>query len=292
MLLFLLFCVLSFTTADTLTKLTRQPIQSSEDFLTTVSPEILFTNTEVWYRSTTNETIRVSHPEQPLPLPAPLLPYRTEFVELPNNRVLMYAAQSSTSTPFYVIDGATTTQYSHLQIPGRSTLRLMQYVSSHGNDYVVSVFASGSHTRYTYVAYCTCLNSQTSVALGYGSHLVTPAADAFYVLARGRLLRYDPYLNTSTNYDTFTGTVLSLSLVGNFLIFQSDANTILKHDTTTGLSVQLKSSFRNSYVSYAVSLPSTSDPKRFGIVASFNLILCPGESTECTVPISPVTATS
>jgi hypothetical protein len=288
MLLVLLLSVLSFSTSDTLTKLTRQPIQTSEEFFPTVSPEVLFTATEVWYRSTTNETIRLSHPEQPLLLPAPLLPYRTEFVELSNNRVLLYAGKSTTSIPFYVTDGVTTTQYSHLQIPGQSTLRLMQYVSSHGNDYVISVFASGSQTRYTYVAYCTCLNSQTSVALGYGSHLVTPAADAFYMLARGRLLRYDPYLNTTTNYDSFSGTVLSLSLVGNYLIFQSNTNTILKHDTVTGLSVKLKSEFRSSYVNYAVPLPSTSDPKRFGIVASFNLILCPGESTECTVPLNPV----
>ena len=110
----ILLFVLSFTTSDTLTKLTKQAIKNAQN--------VLYTDTEMWYRSTTNETIRLSQPDQPLPLPAPLLPYETVFMELSNNRVLMYAFEGPASTPFYVIDGVILTQYSHLPITEKNTL--------------------------------------------------------------------------------------------------------------------------------------------------------------------------
>src|SRR3989338_1471521 len=104
LLLVLLYVVL-FTTGDNLIKLTKDAILQEE--------WVLYTKTDVWYRSVKNETIRLSQLDKPLPLPEPLLPYRTGFVELTNNRVLMYGEMSSGITPFYVTNGATVTPYLH-----------------------------------------------------------------------------------------------------------------------------------------------------------------------------------
>jgi hypothetical protein len=199
----LLLCVLSVAHCENITKLTTHAIRHPN--------EVLYATTEVWYRSAKNEAVRLSHPDQRLPLPEPLLSFETMFLELSNNRVLMYAVGSNTSTPFYVTDGVSITQY-YARSPGvPNTLKKMEYTISHGNDYVIGVFENQVQGYLNYTAICTSLNTSNSVILPYaltvhGAYqklyfldqlLMQPTTNGFYMAAMIKY-KYQQYLLESS----------------------------------------------------------------------------------------------
>ncbi len=201
----LLLIALTYVAGDTLTQLSKHQVLHPN--------RVIFTTTDVWYRSTSNETVRFhKSTTQTSKTPPMLLPYETSFLETTNSRVVMFAQDAPASTPFYWTDGVQIIK--QLSIPAvynKTSFTSMYHIASNNQSFALTVLQRVPLLRYDVV--CTCL--ETGVTRNVTEHLdrlpsIENYGNVLYMIVinngKGSLLRYSPHNNILEILDDWSET--------------------------------------------------------------------------------------
>jgi hypothetical protein len=202
----LLLALVACVACDTLTRISTQPILDLQN--------MCYTDYAMWYRSTTNDTIRLSKASMhAIPTPTPLLPYKTQFIDTENSRVIIYAQFESATVPFYWVYGAQLIKpFYVLQNRTTDTLEDIYHVSANSTNYVITLLKEKNKTVYSLL--CTCLETNVSVTIARSREEPSIYAhdSKFYIISNRDYQRvnstvyfesYDPLTNTFITLDSY-----------------------------------------------------------------------------------------